>query len=197
MKFSDQPMPTSQNQCSAIIKLNARIQFNFIFSLVSSNPHSHLKILSFHPVFIFLWLHDFIKWKYVICLVHLYLIFYFPIYMAYLVSLENSTRLKFLGCKKLIRLDYDLKLVDIFNVFDWITLFLLCRVFHRWPGISARGLLWWCHCQSCNQNQTSLGQPIRERQDLRQVSLPTGLLWRHTHEKWPPVLQKPIPVFDS
>lgn len=71
------------------------------------------------------------------------------------------------------------------------------RVLHRRPGISARGVLRRRNCQPRHQNPTPLGQPVRERQNLRQVPLPAGLLRCCAYKKRPPVLQKPFPVFDS
>lgn len=71
------------------------------------------------------------------------------------------------------------------------------RVLLRRPGISARGVLRRRHHRPRRQNQTPLGQPVRERQNLRQVPLPAGLLRCSAQENSPPVLQKPFPVFDS
>ncbi|CAG06762.1 unnamed protein product [Tetraodon nigroviridis] len=71
------------------------------------------------------------------------------------------------------------------------------RVLHRRPGRAARGVLRRRHGQPLHQAQAPLGQPVGERQNLRQVPLPAGLLRCRAHQKWPPVLQEPFPVFDS
>lgn len=72
------------------------------------------------------------------------------------------------------------------------TSFLL-RVLHRRPGSAPRRLVRWCHREPRHQDQAPVG-PIRERQGLRQVPVPSGLFGRHTHQKRPLVLQKPLPV---
>ncbi|CAG06764.1 unnamed protein product [Tetraodon nigroviridis] len=71
------------------------------------------------------------------------------------------------------------------------------RVLHRRPGRAARGVLRRRHGQPLHQAQAPLGQPVGERQNLRQVPLPAGLLRCRAHQKRPPVLQEPFPVFDS
>lgn len=74
---------------------------------------------------------------------------------------------------------------------------LFSRVFYRRPRVSPRWLLWRRHHQSRDQNQTTMGHAVRERQDVRQVSLPASLFRRHAHKKRTFLLQEPISVFDS
>lgn len=73
---------------------------------------------------------------------------------------------------------------------------LFYRVFYWWARLPACWVLWWCHREPCHQDQVAVG-PIGKRQNLREVPLPSCYIRRNTHQKWPLVLQKPLPVSNT
>lgn len=75
-------------------------------------------------------------------------------------------------------------------------MFCIFRVFYRWSRLPACWVMRWCHREPRHQDQTPVG-PVGKRQNVCEVSLPSCFIWCHTHQKWPLVLQKPLPVFNT